>query len=111
MTGDTGDDEKKAFDKEQAKAVLGQAARSAHTCVGVVSKDSPQGTGTVTVTFGHDGHVKKATIASAVRRHRHGQVRHQCDEGRDRAALPRAIEVTMEWKVDLSPEKKSDDSE
>ena len=109
VTGDT-DDEKKPFDKEQAKAVLGQAARSAHTCVGVVSKDSPQVTGTVTVTFGHDGHVKKATIEAPF----DGTDMGKCAINAMKAVIVppyKGHEVTMDWKVNLSPDKKGSGSE
>lgn len=109
VTGDTGNDQKKKFDKDQAKAVLGQAARSAHTCVGVVSKDSPQGTGTVTLTFGHDGHVKKATIDAPFA----GTDMGKCAINAMKAVIVppyNGHEVTMDWKVDLSPGKKKGDS-
>ncbi len=108
---DTDDQKKKEFDKHQAKLELIRAARSAQTCVGVVSQDSPKGKGTVTLTFGNDGHVKKATIGAPF----DGTDMGKCAINAMKAVIVppfKGSDVTMDWDVDLSPKKKSDkDSE
>jgi hypothetical protein len=55
---------KMVFDEAQAKVVLARAATNAHTCVDVVSKDQPHGTGTVLVTFAGAGKTTSASIAA-----------------------------------------------
>ena len=87
-----------------------RAARSAQTCVGVVSADSPRGKGTVTLTFGNDGHVKKATIAAPFE----GTEMGKCALNAMKAVIVppyKGNEITLDWEVDLTPQKKSDDSE
>jgi hypothetical protein len=55
---------KMVFDDAQAKTMLARAAGNAHTCVEVVSKDQPHGTGTVLVTFAGAGKSTSASIAA-----------------------------------------------
>jgi hypothetical protein len=55
---------KMVFDEAQAKVVLNRAATNAHTCVDVVPKDQPHGTGTVIVTFAGAGKSTSASIAA-----------------------------------------------
>jgi hypothetical protein len=54
---------KNKFDEEQAKIVLTRASTGAHTCVDVVAKDQPHGTGSVVITFSGVGRSTKAVIA------------------------------------------------
>lgn len=106
-TGDD-DDQKKPFDKHQAKLELIRAARSAQTCVGVVSQDSPHGKGTVTLVFGNDGHVKKAAIGGPFADTEIGK----CAINAMKAVIVppfKGAEETMDWEVDLTPKKKGDD--
>ncbi len=107
---DTDEQKKKAFDKHQAKLELARAARSAQTCVGVVSQDSPKGKGTMTITFGNDGHVKKATIDAPF----DGTDMGKCAINAMKAVIVppfKGSDVTMNWDVDLSPKKKDDSKE
>jgi hypothetical protein len=106
---DDEEEQTKPFDKHQAKLELIRAARSAQTCVGVVSKDSPQGKGTVTLLFGNDGHVKKASIGPPF----DGTEMGKCAINAMKAVIVPPFKgdtVSMDWDVDLSPKKKDDDS-
>jgi hypothetical protein len=58
------ENKKMVFDESQAKVVLARAAANAHTCVEVVPKDQPHGTGTVVVTFAGAGKSTSASIAA-----------------------------------------------
>ena len=56
-------EKKQQFDKKQTKLELQRATRSAETCTGVMTdKDTPRGTGKVTLVFDNEGHgfTKKA---------------------------------------------------
>jgi len=55
---------KMVFDEAQAKTMLARAATNAHTCVDVVAKDQPHGTGTVLVKFAGAGKSTAASIAA-----------------------------------------------
>ena len=55
---------KMVFDEAQAKTMLARAASNAHTCVEVVPKDQPHGTGVVLVTFAGAGKSTSASIAA-----------------------------------------------
>jgi hypothetical protein len=56
------DEKKNAFDEAEAKILLSRAARSARTCVNVVSQSQPHGDAVVTVTFSGTGKSTKATL-------------------------------------------------
>jgi hypothetical protein len=55
---------KMVFDEAQAKVVLARAATNAHSCVEVVGKDQPHGTGTVLVKFAGAGKSTSASIGT-----------------------------------------------
>ncbi|MET0596153.1 MAG: hypothetical protein ABW133_25885, partial [Polyangiaceae bacterium] len=55
---------KMVFDEAQAKVVLARAATNAHSCVEVVDKGQPHGTGTVLVKFSGTGKSTDASIAA-----------------------------------------------
>src|SRR4051812_12749377 len=55
---------KMVFDDAQAKTMLARAATNAHSCVEVVPKDQPHGTGTVLVKFAGAGKSTSASIAA-----------------------------------------------
>ena len=55
---------KMVFDDAQAKTMLARAATNAHSCVEVVGKDQPHGTGVVLVTFAGAGKSTGASIAA-----------------------------------------------
>lgn len=106
----TGAEKKKPFDKHQAKLELIRAARSAQTCVGVVSADSPHGKATVTLTFGNDGHVKKSAVAAPFDDTEIGK----CALNAMKAVIVppfKGNEITLDWEVDLSPKAKGDDKD
>ncbi|MCA9644235.1 MAG: hypothetical protein H6718_06355 [Polyangiaceae bacterium] len=63
-TEETDMDKRAKWDKHQSELELIRAARSAKSCVGVVTSEGPQGTAKVTLTFSPDGNVKASDINS-----------------------------------------------
>lgn len=108
------DQEKKAkFDKKQADLELKRAARSAESCVGVVTEQGGGGTAKFSLTFGNDGHVKNATVSAPFDENPVGK----CALNAMKAVIVPPFdgaEETVEWEVDLTPKedpnkKKEDD--
>ena len=98
------DMEKKAkFDKRQADLEMKRAARSAETCPGSVPEDSPAGSAKISVTFGNDGHAKKATITAPYDENAVGKC---AVNAFNSVIVPpfEGAEETMEWEVTF-PEK------
>ena len=95
------DEEKKEkFDKKQADLELKRATRSAETCVGVVTEESPTGTATVTLVFANKGHVKEKSISPPFADTALGKC---VLNAMGAVIVPSFIgpEETVEWKVDL----------
>lgn len=102
---ETDADRKRKFDERQAELELKRAQRSAETCVGVVTESGPKGTAKVHLTFGNDGKVKDSKIDPPF----DGTALGKCALRAMAAVIvpPYAgDEVTKEWELDLSGEKK-----
>jgi hypothetical protein len=99
-------EKKQQFDKKQTKLELQRATRSAETCVGVMTdKDTPRGTGKVTLVFDNEGHVKSGTIAAPFE----GTPIGKCVMNAYNAVIvPPYVgpEATIDWEVDLTGSKK-----
>jgi hypothetical protein len=109
---ETTDLEKKAaFDKRQAELEMKRAARSAETCPGSVTEESPAGTAKVSVTFGNNGHVKSVTINAPYDENAVGKC---VLKAMNAVVVPSfdGPEETMEWEIKLepaaAPDKKDD---
>ena len=109
--GKTDLDKKAAFDKRQADLEMKRAVRSAETCPGSVTEESPAGTAKVSVTFGNNGHVKNTTINAPYDTNAVGKC---VLKAMNAVVVPRfdGPEETMEWEIKLeppaAPEKKDD---
>jgi hypothetical protein len=100
-------EKKKQWDKKQVDLEMKRAVRSAETCPGSVTEKSPVGTVKVSVTFGNDGHAKKATISE----HEDTEVGKCVLRAMNSVIVPAYVgnEETVEYEVELkAPEKKSD---
>jgi hypothetical protein len=98
-------EKKKKWDKNQVELEMKRAARSAESCPGSVTEKSPVGTVKVSVTFGNDGHAKKATISE----HEDTEVGKCVLRAMQSVIVPAYVgnEETVEWDINLKePEKK-----
>jgi hypothetical protein len=95
-------EKKAAFDKRQADLEMKRAARSAESCPGSITEDTPEGTAHVSVTFGNDGHVKNTTINAPYDENAVGKCVLQAMNA---VIVPRfdGAEETMEWDIKLEP--------
>lgn len=103
------DMEKKAkFDKRQADLEMKRAARSAETCPGSVPEDSPAGSAKISVTFGNDGHAKKATITAPYDENAVGKC---AVNAFNSVIVPpfEGAEETMEWEVNFPEKEKKEE--
>ena len=107
-TGVVGDEElesdkKQKFDVRQAKIELKRATRSAVTCPGSIGTDEKPAApkATVTLTFGNNGNVSKATIDQAFNDTAIGK----CVLRAMKAVIVPPFagqEVSVDWEVDFS---------
>lgn len=97
-------DKKAKFDEKQADLELKRAARSAETCVGVVTEAGPKGTGKVTLVFGNDGKVTESKIDPPFHDTALGKCVLRAMSG---VILPKFVgdPVTKEWEINLTGEK------
>ena len=104
-------EKKQQFDKKQTKLELQRATRSAEQCVSVTTdKDSPRGTGKVTLVFDNEGHVKSGSIAAPFE----GTAIGKCVMNAYNAVIvPPYVgpEATIDWEVDLTGAKKNESKE
>jgi hypothetical protein len=96
---------KMVFDDAQAKTMLARAAGNAHTCVDVVPKDQPHGTGTVLVTFAGAGKSTSASIAAPFDNTPIGQCATRAFVGIIVSPFDGA-DVEMTYEVNLNPDPK-----
>ena len=99
--GETDMEKKKKFDHRQAEMELKRAARSAATCVGVVSDDSPHGATKVSLIFGNDGHVKSSSIPAPF----DGTPIGKCAQNAMNAVIVPSFvgpDENIDWDIDLS---------
>jgi hypothetical protein len=96
---------KMVFDEAQAKVVLARAATNAHTCVEVVPKDQPHGTGVVLVKFSGAGKSTAASIAAPFDNTPIGQCATRAFIG---MIVPpfEGEDVEMTYEVNLNPDPK-----
>jgi len=96
---------KMVFDEAQAKGMLARAAGNAHTCVEVVPKDQPHGTGTVLVKFAGAGKSTSASIAAPFDNTPIGQCATRAFVGIIVSPFDGA-DVEMTYEVNLNPDPK-----
>jgi hypothetical protein len=96
---------KMVFDEVQAKVVLARAATNAHTCVEVVDKGQPHGTGTVLVKFSGAGKSTAASIAAPFDNTPIGQCATRAFIGMIVPPFDGA-DVEMTYEVNLNPDPK-----
>jgi len=96
---------KMVFDDVQAKTMLARAATNAHTCVEVVSKDQPHGTGTVLVTFAGAGKSTSASVAAPFDNTPIGQCATRAFVGIIVSPFD-GPDVQMTYEVNLNPDPK-----
>jgi hypothetical protein len=100
---------KMVFDEAQAKGMLARAAANAHTCVDVVPKDQPHGTGTVLVTFAGAGKSTSASIAAPFDNTPIGQCATRAFVGIIVSPFD-GPDVEMTYEVNLNPDPKKPDA-
>jgi hypothetical protein len=100
---------KMVFDDAQAKTMLARAAANAHTCVEVVPKDQPHGTGTMLVTFAGAGKSTSASIAAPFDNTPIGQCATRAFVGIIVSPFDGA-DVEMTYEVNLNPDPKKADA-
>jgi hypothetical protein len=100
---------KMVFDEAQAKTMLARAAANAHTCVEVVPKDQPHGTGTVLVTFSGAGKSTSASIAAPFDNTPIGQCATRAFVGIIVSPFD-GPDVEMTYEVNLNPDPKKPDA-
>jgi hypothetical protein len=96
---------KMVFDEAQAKTMLARAAGNAHTCVEVVPKDQPHGTGTVLVKFAGAGKSTAASIAAPFDNTPIGQCATRAFVGIIVSPFD-GPDVEMTYEVNLNPDPK-----
>jgi hypothetical protein len=96
---------KMVFDEAQAKGMLARAAGNAHTCVEVVPKDQPHGTGTVLVKFAGAGKSTSASIAAPFDNTPIGQCATRAFVGIIVSPFD-GPDVEMTYEVNLNPDPK-----
>jgi hypothetical protein len=96
---------KMVFDDAQAKGMLARAAGNAHTCVEVVPKDQPHGTGTVLVKFAGAGKSTSASIAAPFDNTQIGQCATRAFVGIIVSPFD-GPDVEMTYEVNLNPDPK-----
>jgi hypothetical protein len=96
---------KMVFDEAQAKVVLARAATNAHSCVEVVPKDQPHGTGTVLVKFAGAGKSTSASIGTPFDNTPIGQCATRAFIGMIVPPFDGA-DVEMTYEVNLNPDPK-----
>jgi hypothetical protein len=105
-TGPPEEEHKKmVFDDAQAKTMLARAATGAHSCVEVVPKDQPHGTGTVLVTFAGAGKSTSASIAAPFDNTPMGQCATRAFVGIIVSPFD-GPDVEMTYEVNLNPDPK-----
>jgi len=100
---------KMVFDDAQAKTMLARAAANAHTCVEVVPKDQPHGTGVVLVKFSGAGKSTAASIAAPFDNTQIGQCATRAFIGIIVSPFDGA-DVEMTYEVNLNPDPKKPDA-
>jgi hypothetical protein len=100
---------KMVFDDAQAKTMLARAATNAHTCVEVVPKDQPHGTGTVLVKFAGAGKSTSASIAAPFDNTPMGQCATRAFVGIIVSPFD-GPDVEMTYEVNLNPDPKKPDA-
>ncbi|MBX3183971.1 MAG: hypothetical protein KIT72_00480 [Polyangiaceae bacterium] len=100
---ETDEDKRQQFDERQAELELIRAARSAKTCVGVVTADGPRGKAKVTLTFANSGNVKASDISSEFKDTPLGKC---ILNAMAAVVVPPFVgaEHTLDWDVDLDEE-------
>jgi hypothetical protein len=96
---------KMVFDEVQAKGMLARAAGNAHSCVEVVGKDQPHGTGVVLVKFAGAGKSTSASIAAPFDNTPMGQCATRAFVGIIVSPFDGA-DVEMTYEVNLNPDPK-----
>jgi hypothetical protein len=96
---------KMVFDDAQAKGMLARAATNAHSCVEVVGKDQPHGTGVVLVTFAGAGKSTGASIAAPFDNTPIGQCATRAFVGIIVSPFD-GPDVEMTYEVNLNPDAK-----
>jgi hypothetical protein len=99
------ENKKMVFDEGQAKIVLARAATNAHTCVDVVGKDQPHGTGTVLVKFAGAGKSTSASIGAPFDNTPIGQCATRAFVGMIVPPFD-GPDVEMTYEVNLNPDPK-----
>jgi hypothetical protein len=100
---------KMVFDDAQAKTMLARAATNAHTCVEVVPKDQPHGTGVVLVKFSGAGKSTAASIAAPFDNTQIGQCATRAFVGIIVSPFD-GPDVEMTYEVNLNPDPKKPDA-
>ena len=100
---------KMVFDDAQAKTMLARAATNAHSCVEVVGKDQPHGTGVVLVTFAGAGKSTGASIAAPFDNTPIGQCATRAFVGIIVSPFD-GPDVEMTYEVNLNPDAKKPDA-
>ena len=96
---------KMVFDEAQAKTMLARAATNAHSCVDVVGKDQPHGTGTVLVKFAGAGKSTSASIGTPFDNTPIGQCATRAFVGIIVSPFD-GPDVEMTYEVNLNPDAK-----
>jgi len=105
VTEETDADKRAKFDERQSELELIRAARSAKSCLGVVTVDGPRGTAKVTLTFAVDGNVKASDINSPFKDTPLGKC---ILNAMTNVIVPpfSGADHTLEWEIDLEDEAK-----